>query len=77
MLPLFYAAGHVNYARDGMYYLKCMKALPEDVRYHFGKGGHTMQYTAGVFSAIWSDMAIETSYMRFGHGSMGIICQAM
>ena len=40
-------------------------------------GGHTMQYKAGVFSGIWSDMAIETSYMRFGHGSMGIIGQAM
>ena len=69
MLPLFYAADHINYARDGLYYLKSMKSLPKNVCDHFMKGEHTIQHRAGVFSGIWSDMGIETSYMRFSHSS--------
>ena len=78
MLPSFYAADHYNYARDGLIYLKSMKSLPENVRKHFIKGEHTVQHTPGVFSGIWTDMAIETSYMRFGHcASSGFVGQAM
>ena len=76
MIPLFFAAGHVNYARWGLYYLRSMEALPDDVRYHFMKGEHTVQLSDAVWSGIWSDMAIETSYMRFGKGSAGIIGQS-
>ena len=72
MLPLFYAADHINYARDGLYYLKSMKSLPKNVCDHFMKGEHTIQHRAGVFSGIWSDMGIETSYMRFGHSSLPV-----
>ena len=32
-----------------------------------------MQHTESVFSGIWSDMAIETTYMRFGHGPVGVV----
>ena len=28
---------------------------------------------AGLFKGIWSDMAIETTFMRYGHGQSGII----
>ena len=30
MLPLFYVADHINYARAGLYYLKSMKSLPKE-----------------------------------------------
>ena len=40
MLPLFYAPGHHNYDRDGLYYLKSMQSLPENVGYHFLRGGY-------------------------------------
>ena len=33
-----------------------------------------MHHNHGVFNGIWSDMAIETTYMRYGHGQSGIIC---
>lgn len=73
MMPLFFAASHFNYARYGLYYLREMEAMPEDVRQHFMKGEHTMHHNPGLFNGIWSDMAIETTYMRYGHGQGGII----
>ena len=50
-----------------------MEAMPEVVREHFVKGEHTMHHNAGLFNGIWSDMAIETTFMRYGHGQSGII----
>lgn len=73
MMPLFFAASHFNYARYGLYYLREMESMPEDVRQRFMKGEHTMHHNPGVFNGIWSDMAIETTYMRYGHGQSGII----
>ena len=73
MIPLFFAAGHQNYARYGLYYIRSMEAMPSEVRKHFIKGEHTMHHTAGLANGIWSDMAIETTYMRYGHGRSGII----
>ena len=73
MMPLFFAASHFNYARYGLYYLRAMAEMPEDVRQHFMKGEHTMHHNPGLFNGIWSDMAIETTFMRYGHGQSGII----
>ena len=73
MLPLFFAAGHTNYARYASYYIQSMQAVPDDVIKKFVNGEHTMHHEAGLFNGIWSDMAIETTYMRYGHGRNGII----
>ena len=73
MMPLFFAASHTNYARYGMYYLRTIEQLPDDVRKHFNKGEHTMHHIAGINNGIWSDMTIETTFMRYGHGHSGII----
>ena len=35
MIPYFFAAGHPNYARYGLYYLRSMERLPSDVLKHF------------------------------------------
>ena len=32
-----------------------------------------MHHNAGLFNGIWSDMTIETTFMRYGHGQSGII----
>ena len=77
MLPLFYAAGHVNYARDALVYLNDMKGLPENVLKHFMKGEHTVQHTEAFYNGMWTDYGIESTYMRFGHSSTGIVGQAM
>ena len=73
MMPLLFAASHFNYARYGFYYLREMEAMAEIVRQHFVKGEHIMHHNAGLFNGIWSDMAIETTFMRYGHGQSGII----
>ena len=36
MLPYYIAAGHVNYARYGLYYLRSMEKLPPHVEIHSG-----------------------------------------
>lgn len=72
MLPYFFAAGHVNYARYGMYYLRSMEALPPEITEKFLRGQHTMRHTAGASNATWSDMYIESTFMRFGHSHGGL-----
>lgn len=73
MMPYFFGAGHVNYARYGLCYLCEMERLPEEVLSHFMKGEHVMHHSAGLWNGIWSDMMIETTFMRYGHAPGGII----
>ena len=44
-----------------------MKSMPDDVRLQFMEG-----HNAGLFNDTWSDMAIETTFMGYGHGHSGI-----
>ena len=46
MIPLFFAADHVNYTRWGLYYLCSIEALPDNVHSHFMKGERTIQLSA-------------------------------
>ena len=36
-------------------------------------GEHVMRHIPGVRNAIWSDMFIETTFMRYGHSKRGTI----
>ena len=72
VIPLFFAAGHTHYARYALYYLRPMECLPTEVCKHFMAREHTMHQTSGLFNGIWTDMAIETTFMRYGHGRRGI-----
>ena len=36
------------------------------------KGQHIMHHNAGLFNGSWNDMAIETTFMRYGHGQSSI-----
>ena len=73
MLPYFFASGHVNYARYGLYYLRSMQNMPQDIFTKFMKGEHVMRHQDGLWNGVWSDLFIETTYMRYGHGPSGII----
>lgn len=73
MLPYFFAASHVNYARYGLYYLRSMESLGNEEIVMFMKGQHVMHHVPGLWNGIWSDMFIETTFMRYGHGPGGII----
>ena len=73
MIFLFFATGHVNYARYALYYLRSIYDLPAELQQQMSKGQHTMHHIPGVFNCIWSDMAIETTFMRYGHSRQGIV----
>ena len=48
MMPYFYARGHVNYARYGLFYLRSMEKLPVEIRGQFMKGEHVMHHIPGL-----------------------------
>ena len=73
MMPLFFAARHTNYACYALYYLCSMEEMPCEVCKHFMNGKHTVHHRTGLFNGIWTDMAIETTFMRYGKGQSGII----
>ena len=73
MLPYFYFAMHLHYARYGLYFKRSFEALPEDIMNQFLNGFHVMRHIDGIWNAIWSDMFIESMFMRYGHGKSGII----
>ena len=50
-----------------------METLPAEVYKHFRAHEHTVHHTPGLFNGIWFDVAIETTYMRYGHGRKGIV----
>ena len=75
MISYFFAAGHINYARYGLCYLLTMSKLPPTVFEPFMKGEHVLRHREEIWNGIWSDMMIETSYMKFGKGLSGIIGQ--
>ena len=80
MMPLFFAAGYTHYAQYALHYLNTMEHLPAEVHKHFRAHEHTMHRTPSLFNGHgsmamvqWSDMAIDTTYMRYGHGRQGIV----
>ena len=73
MIPYFFAAGHWNYARDGIVYLRSLERLPNTVLKPFLEGNHVVRLADGYWNGIWTDMSIESTYMKNGKGPSGII----
>lgn len=49
-----------------------MERLPTSVLKEFLNGNHVMRHQDGIWNAIWSDMFIESTVMRYGHGPGGL-----
>ena len=73
MMPYFLASKHILCQIHGLYYLRSMEALPANVLEYFMKGAHVMRHRPRLWNGLWSDMFIETTFMRYGHGKAGII----
>ena len=73
MLPYFFAAGHINYVRYGLCYLMTMSTLPLNILDKFLQREHVLRHKQGIWNGIWSDMIIETTFMKFKKGPTGII----
>ena len=52
MLPYYFAAGHVNYARYGLYYLRYMEKLPPHVEILFLKGQNVSHDTFRAYEMV-------------------------
>jgi hypothetical protein len=59
--------------RYGMCYLRSIKVLPGEVLVCFMKGEHVMRHQCGLWNGFWSDMFIETTFMRYDHCPGGVI----
>ena len=73
MIPYFFAAGHVNYASYGLYYMRSMERLHENVLKRFLNEEHVRSHNPGVWNGIWSNMFIETTFMCYGKGPGGLV----
>ena len=71
MLPYFAAASHWHYLRYATVYLIKLKKLPSELLRKFLTGEHAMRLFNGLWNSVWSDMMIETTLMRYGHGPAG------
>ena len=50
-----------------------MSKLPGPVIEEFRKGNHVMRHQRGILNGLWSDLYIETTFMRYGHSPGGIV----
>ena len=41
--------------------------------HQFMKGKHVMRHNPGLSNDIWSDMFIESTFMRYGHEASGLV----
>ena len=70
MLPYFCSAGCHNYARYGAFYVHQMKGLNPEMMKKLQEGAF-VRHIPGIYNSTWTDMFIETTYMRLGHGPAG------
>ena len=56
-----------------LHYLQFMSKLPGPVIEEFMKGNHVMRHHRGIWNGLWSDLYIETTFMRYGHSPGGIV----
>ena len=70
MIAYFFAAGHIHYARYGLIYLRSMQKLHGETLERFLKGEHVQRHRQGLWNEIWTDMSIETTFMRYGTGQV-------
>ena len=73
MLPCFFAAGHYNYSRYGLFLVRSMTWLPEDVCDAFMRGEGYMHHMEGLWNGVPTDQFIESTWMRRGKGPSGVI----
>ena len=50
-----------------------MEKLPIAVSQSFLRGEHVARHQEGMRNAIWINMLIETTFMRYGKGPTGLI----
>ena len=70
MFPYLRSAGCHNYARYGAFYVHQMIGLNPEMMKKLQQGAF-VRHVPGIYNSTWTDMFIETTYMRLGHGPAG------
>ena len=71
-LPYFRAADCHNYARYAAFFVHNTKGL-DPVMMKKLQHGAFVRHITGIYNSTWTDMFIETTYMRMWHGQTGAI----
>jgi hypothetical protein len=71
MLPYFFSAGHIHYARYISWHLLEMRyLLPEAARTDFIAGAHVCQHNDGCWNSVSSDQFGEQTAIKIGKGGL-------
>ena len=71
MMPYFFAAGHMNYARYITWYLRNVENLPTTAKNDLMEGAHVCRHSDGG-TAVPADQFGEQTYIRRGKGAGGL-----
>ena len=71
MMPYFFAAGHMNYARYITWYLRNVENLPTTAKNDLMEGAHACRHSDGG-TAVPADQFGEQTYIRRGKGAGGL-----
>ena len=63
MIPYFFAAGLLNYAKYSVWYTMDMTTIPNEVQAMFSSGKHVCRHTEGPWNAVFSDQFGEKTYI--------------
>jgi hypothetical protein len=64
IIPYFLASAHIHYAWYWLVYLFSMQKLKGDILEQFMEGDHVQRHKQGTFNSMWTDMFIETTFIR-------------
>lgn len=70
MLPYFFSAGHIHYARYISWHLLDMQSIPNDVKKDFLNGAHVCRHNSGSWNAVSSDQFGEQTAIKKGKGGL-------
>ncbi|KAL8597460.1 hypothetical protein ACOMHN_050958 [Nucella lapillus] len=71
MMPYFFAAGHMNYARYMTWYLRLAENLPKAAKDDLLNGAHVCRHSDGG-TAVPADQFGEQTYIKRGKGAGGL-----
>ena len=74
-MPYICDGGNWNYIHDGICYVRSIERIPVKVLQHVLDGEHVVRLQNGLRNAIWSNNAIESTYMKNGKGHSDLIGQ--
>ena len=78
MLPYFFAANHMNYARYiSWHILEMTTSVPDIILAAFLRGEHVCRHQDGVWNSVFLDQFGEQTYIRYGKAKGGLVGKSL